>query len=190
MAWSQIVDLLKSNRNYWLVCAGLMVANLFFYLFFVAGEIEQISQLQKNYQTQRKNLTLMRKSQLRVANYVDSQKAWQAFLDTVENKITFPDRINELETLFRRHNLDPGGLKFKSEKVAGLPLVRFVSTIKTTGDYADLKALLNGIRELPGLFCIEGLAIDKNRKAGTLVLKMDIAAYFLDASRPTGPQKG
>jgi Tfp pilus assembly protein PilO len=69
-------------------------------------------------------------------------------------------------------------LSFQSEKVAGLPLVRFVSAIEVTGNYEDLKALLNGIRQLPGLFNIERLSIVKDRKASTLVMKMDLVAYF------------
>lgn len=189
MVWSQFLDLLKSHRNYWLLCAGLLAANLLFYIIFVAGEMEQIGQLQKNYQAQRQALAQRHKSQLQVARFNESQKAWQTFLDSVDTKITFPDRLGNLETLFRRHNLDPGGLTFKSEKVSGLPLVRFVSAIQTTGDYADLKALINGIRDLPGLFCIESISIDKNRQAGTLVLKMDLAAYFRDMAQPGGPQK-
>ncbi|MBL0714200.1 MAG: type 4a pilus biogenesis protein PilO [Desulfosarcina sp.] len=179
-SWSQFSDLLKANKRFWLVCAGLIVVNLIFYLFFVAGEFEQINQLQKSYQTRRQDLTEMRKLQLRAENYAESQKAWKAFLDRIENKINFPDRIEELTALFHRHNLDPGGLTFKSEKVAGLPLVRFVSAIETSGRYADLKTLLSGIQQLPGLFCIERLDIDKNRKASTLVLKMELAAYFND----------
>jgi Tfp pilus assembly protein PilO len=154
---------------------------LLFYLVFIAGEIEQIDQLQKRYQDKRKGLTEIRKLQRRASDYADSQKAWQIFRETAANKITFPDRLNDLEALFHRHNLDPSGMSFKSEKVAGLPLVRFVSAIEAAGNYADLKALLHGIRQLPGLFCIEGLSIDKNRQAGTLVVKMDLAAYFHDA---------
>jgi Tfp pilus assembly protein PilO len=181
MPWSQFLDLLKSHKNYWLLCLGLLVANLLFYLVFIAGEIEQIDQLQKRYQDKRKGLTEIRKLQRRASDYADSQKAWQIFRETAANKITFPDRLNDLEALFHRHNLDPSGMSFKSEKVAGLPLVRFVSAIEAAGNYADLKALLHGIRQLPGLFCIEGLSIDKNRQAGTLVVKMDLAAYFHDA---------
>lgn len=186
MPGSQMLDLLKAHKNYWLLCGGLLVANLLFYMLFIAGEIEQIDRLQQRHQAQRKSLTEIRQLQLRAANYADGQKAWQAFLETIGNKITFPDRLNDLETLFRRHNLNPSGLTFKSEKVAGLPLVRFVSAIKTEGNYADLKALLNGIRQLPGLFCIERLAINKNRKASTLVMQMNLAAYFRDAARTPG----
>jgi Tfp pilus assembly protein PilO len=178
MPWSQFFDLLKSHKNYWLLCLGLLAANLLFYLVFVAGEREQIHQLQKKYQRQRQDLTEMRLMQGRAEAYADSQKAKQAFLETVAGKISFPDRLHDLETLFRRHNLSPGGLSFQSEKVAGLPLVRFVSAIEVSGNYDDLKALLNGIRQLPGLFSIEGLSIVKDRKASTLVLKMDLVAYF------------
>jgi Tfp pilus assembly protein PilO len=184
MPWPQLLDLIKSHKNYWLLCLGLLLANLFFYLVFVAGEGEQIDQMQKRYQTKRKGLTEIRKLQLRAATYTESQSAWQRFQETTANKITFPDRLTDLEALFRRHRLNPSGMSFKSEKVADLQLVRFVTTIETTGNYADLKALLNGIRQLPGLFCIERLAIDKNRKAGTLVMKIDLAVYFNDTPRP------
>ena len=184
MPWSQLINLLQDHKHYWLLCLALLVANLVFYLMFIAGEIEQIDQLQKRHQTQRKSLTELRQLKLRAAYYAESQKAWQAFLETIGDKITFPDRLNDLETLFQRYNLNPGGLTFKSEKVGGLPLVRFVSSIKTEGNYADLKALLNGIRQFPGLFCIERLAIDKDRKASTLVMKVKLAVYFRDAPRP------
>ncbi len=181
MSWSQFLYLLKPHKRVWLLCAGLLLANLIFYFFFVAGEIEQINIKRKNYQAGRKELTAQRKLQLRARNYTESQKAWQTFLDSVDHKIRFPDRLNEVKLLFRRHDLDPGELAFKSEPVNGLPLVRFVSTIKTSGDYADLKALLNGIRQLPGLFYIAQLSIDKDRRAGLLVMKMEVAAYFNDA---------
>lgn len=174
------------HRKFWLLCAGLLLANLFFYLVVVTGEIKQINVLRQNYQTSRKALTEKRKLQQQARNYAESQKAWQTFLDSVDDKIRFPDRLNELKMLFRRHQLDPGDLAFKSEPVAGLPLVRFVSAIETSGDYADLKDLLNGIRRLPSLFYIERLSIDKDRQAGRLVLKIEVAAYFKDTPRENG----
>ena len=180
MPWSQLLDFLKMHKKFWLLCAGLLLANLIFYLVFVNGEIKQINVLRQSYQTTRKDLTEKRKLQRRARTYAENQKAWQAFLDRVDDKIRFPDRLNELKMLFRRHKLDPGELAFKSEPVAGLPLVRFVSAIETSGDYTDLKALLNGIRLMPGLFYIERLSIDKNLKAGRLVLKIEVAAYFKD----------
>ncbi len=190
MPWSQFYDLLKSHKNYWLLCAGFLILNLLFFLVFIADERDQINQLQTNYQTQRKNLTSMRKLQKQATRYAEHQKAWQAFVETIDDKITFPDRLDALEALFRRNNLEPGGLTFKSEKVAGLPLVRFVSAIDTAGDYGELKALLNGIRQLPGIFCIERLSIIKDRKAGTLVAKMELAAYFRDSTAEIDPRKG
>jgi Tfp pilus assembly protein PilO len=178
MIRSQIVDLLKSHKNYWLLCVAALAANLLFYIFFIAGEVGQITQLQKSYQTQRQDLKNLRQAQQRAQQFAANQKAKQTFLNTVANKITFPDRLQDLEALFRDHNLNPSGLSFKSEKVNGLPLVRFVSAIELAGNYADLKAVIGGIRQLPGLFNIERLTITKDRKAGTLVLKMSIAAYF------------
>ena len=184
MPWALLINLLKSHRNYWLLCVGLILINLLFYIFWVTGERDQINRLQTSYQTQRDSLKEIRKRQIEATRYNDHLKAWQQFVETVDNKIAFPDRLNALEALFRRNNLDPAGLRFKSERVAGLPLVRFVSAIEATGDYDNLKALLNGIRQIPGLFCIERLSITKNRKAGQLILKMELAAYFREAALP------
>ncbi len=184
MPWALFIDLLKSHRNYWVLCAGLVLINLFFYLFWVTGERDQINRLQQTYKTQRSSLKETQKRLLQAKRFADHQKAWQQFLEAIDNKIAFPERLNALEAIFRRNELDPAGLNFKSERVAGLPLVRFASTIETTGDYDSLKALLNGIRQIPGLFCIERLSITKNRKAGLLMLKMDLAAYFREAALP------
>ena len=186
MPWSQLIDWLKAHKKFWLLCGGLLLGNLIFHLVVVNSSIEQVNVLRKNYQDGRKALTEKRKLQRQARNYAESQKAWQTFLDAVDHKIHFPDRLNELKMLFRRHQLEPGELVFKSEPVAGLPLVRFVSAIETSGDYDNLKALLNGIRLLPGLFCIERLSIDKDRQAGTLVMKMEVAAYFNDTPREEG----
>ncbi len=190
MPWSQFYDLLKAHKNYWMLCAGFLALNLVFFLVFIADGRDQINQLQKSYQSQRKNLTAMRKQQKQAARYDEHQKAWQAFVETIDDKIAFPDRLNALEALFRRNNLEPGGLTFKSEKVNGLPLVRFVSVINTAGNYSDLKALLTGMRQLPGLFCIERLSIIKDREAGTLVAKMELAVYFRDSAAEIDPRKG
>ena len=186
LPWSQLVDWLKTHKKFWLLCGGLLVANLIFHLVFVNSEVAQVNALRKSYQTGRKALTEKRKAQQRALHFAESQKAWHAFLDGVDHKIHFPERLNELKRLFRRHQLDPGDLAFKSEPVSGLPLVRFVSAIETTGDYDDLKALLNGIRLLPGLFYIERLSIDKDRQAGILVMKLEVAAYFNDTPREKG----
>ena len=183
MSWSQLLDLLKRHQRFWLLCAGVLLANLVFYFAVVSSEFERIRDLRQDYQVIRKDLTAKRKLQQRARHYAENQEARQTFLDRVDDKIHFPDRLNALKMLFRRHRLDPGELAFKSEPVAGLPLVRFVSAIQTSGDYGDLKALLNGIRLMPGLFLIERLSIDKDRQAGTLVMKMDLAAYFRDTSR-------
>ena len=186
MPWSQLIDWLKAHKKFWLLCGGLLLANLIFHLVFVNKDIEQVNALRKSYQAGRKALTEKRKMQLQARHYAESQKAWQLFLDDVDHKIHFPDRLNELKMLFRRHQLNPGELVFNAEPVDGLPLVRFVSAIQTSGDYEDLKALLNGIRLLPGLFYIERLSIDKDRQAGTLVMKMEVAAYFNDTPREEG----
>ena len=106
MPWSQFYDLLKSHKNYWLLCAGFLILNLVFFLVFIADERDQINQLQKNYQTQRKNLTSLRKLQKQAARYAEHQKAWQNFVETIDDKIIFPDRLNALEALFRRNNRD------------------------------------------------------------------------------------
>ena len=186
MPWSQLFDWLKVRKKFWLLCGGLLLANLVFYFVFVNSDIEQVNVLRQSYQAGRKALTEKRKTQQRARNYAESQKAWQTFIDGVDHKIHFPDRLNELKMLFQRHQLNPGELVFNAEPVAGLPLVRFVSAIETSGDYDNLKALLNGIRRLPGLFHIERLSIDKDRQAGTLVMKMEVAAYFNDTPREEG----
>ena len=60
-------------------------------------------------------------------------------------------------------------------------MVRFVSNLRLMGPYPALKSVINGLQALPGLFCIDKLSIENAPDGQSLVMEMEISAYFRDA---------
>ena len=83
---------------------------------------------------------------------------------------------------WQRRGLELGfeRVALKADPLTPQGLWRYVTTLKLKGGYAELKSVLAGIRQLPGLFCIENLVI-KRVETGGLEMTLDLALYLKEA---------
>ena len=175
---SPLLDIIKSHHLFWMVCAGLFVVNLLFYLFFVTTESGKAAQLQTRFQAERKTVSELRKRQAAIEHFTALKASWNAFEETLPAKIQSPERIDQLKQILNRHRLTAEDLSFRSEPVSGAPLVRFSTTFETSGRYEAFKRFIGDLQTMPGLFCIHQLEIGQAGNGGSLEMTMALSAYF------------
>lgn len=175
---SRLFDIIKSHRLFWMVCAGLFLVNLLFYLFFVTTESGKTAQLQTRFQAERKKVSELRKRQAEIEHFAALQASWNAFEESLPNKMQSPERIEQLKQLLNRHQLVAGDLSFRAEPAAEENLVRFTTIFKTSGPYEALKRFIGGLQSMPGLFCIHQLELRQTKTGGPLEMTMTLSAYF------------
>lgn len=173
-----LLEIIKSHRLFGMVCGGLLLANLLFYLFFVTTESRNTARLQTRFQTERKQVSELRKHAAAVDHFQALQASWKAFEDHLPGKTASPERIDQLKRMLGRYNLRTADLAFRSEPVTGSALVRFTTTLQTSGAYGDLKQFIGSLQAMPGLFCIHQLELRKPENGGPLDMTMELSAYF------------
>ena len=173
-----LLDIVKSHRLFWMICGGLILANLLFYLFFVTTESRNTALLQTRFQAERKKVSELRKHAAAVDHFHALQASWKAFEDYLPNKIASPERIEQLKRTLGRYQLSTADFAFRSEPVTGGDLVRFATTLQTSGAYGDLKRFIGSLQAMPGLFCIHQLELRKPENGGPLEMTMELSAYF------------
>ena len=176
----RLIDIIKSYRPFWIVCGILLLGNILFYAFFVASGSNQTAQLQNRFQAERKKVSDLRKQQAAVREFQSMQEDWTAFEDLLPGKIAFPERIQQLKQMLNRYRLKSEDLSFKSDPAKEENLVRFTTTLRTSGEYDDFKHFIGDLQDMPGLFCIQRLDLRQPEGGKPLVMELELSAYFRD----------
>jgi Tfp pilus assembly protein PilO len=177
---NDLIDIIKTNRLFWIVCGALLLANILFYAIFVASGSSQTAQLQNRFQTERKKVMELRKQQAAIREFQSLQEAWTNFEALLPGKITFPERIQQLKQMLNRYRLHAEDLSFKSDADREKNLVRFTTTLRTSGEYGDFKHFIGDLQALPGLFCIQRLDLRQPEGGKPLEMELELSAYFRD----------
>ena len=182
-----LIDIVKAHRLFWVACGVLLLANILFYAFFVASGSSQSAQLQNRFQVERKKVSELRKQQAAFREFQSMQEAWSDFETLLPEKIAFPERIQQLKQMLNRYRLQSEDLSFKSDPVKEENLVRFTTTLRTSGEYGDFKLFIGDLQALPGLFCIQRLDLRQPEGGKPLEMEMELSAYFRDDRKAPKP---
>lgn len=177
---NRLIEIIGSYRLFWVVAGIVFLANILFYAFFVASGASQTTQLQSRFKAEREKVMDLRKQQAALQEFQSMQKAWTAFEDYLPGKIAFPERIQELKQMLNRYGLRSDDLSFRSDPVKEQNLVRFTTTLRTSGKYGDFKRFIGDLQAMPGLFCIHRLDIRQPENGGALEMELELSAYFRD----------
>jgi Tfp pilus assembly protein PilO len=183
----RLIDIIRSYRLFWIVCGVLFLANVFFYAVFVTAESGQTAQLQNRFQAERKKVSELRKQQAAIEEFHSMQQSWAAFEKSLPGKIQFPERIQQLKQILSRYQLTSEDLSFRSDPVKEENLVRFTTTFRTSGEYADFKHFIGDLQGMPGLFCIHRLDLRQPDGNKPLEMELELSAYFRDDNKPLKP---
>jgi Tfp pilus assembly protein PilO len=176
----RLFDIIRSYRVFWIICGVLLLANMLFYAVFIASGSGQTTQLQNRFQAERKKVMEMRKQQAAIQEFQSMQKAWTAFENFLPGKIAFPERIQQLRQMLNRYRLKSEDLSFRADPVKEQNLVRFTTTLRTSGEYEDFKRFIGDFQAIPGLFCIHQLDIRQPEGGKPLEMELGLSAYFRD----------
>lgn len=176
----RLIDILRSYRLFWIVCGVLFVVNMLFYAVFVASESRQVTALQNRFQAERKKVSEQRKQRAAVQAFRSMQANWTAFEELLPGKIQFPERVQQLKETLNRYQLGSEDLAFRSDPAKEENLVRFTTTLRTTGEYGDFKRFIGDLQAMPGLFCIHRLDVRRPEGDKPLEMELELSAYFRD----------
>jgi Tfp pilus assembly protein PilO len=179
----RLIDIIRSYRRFWIGCGLLFLANLLFYVFFVAAESSKTAQLQNRFKAERTKVSELRKRQAAIEEYQSMEKAWKAFEESLPAKIQFPERIQQLKEMLQRNRLTSEDLAFQSTPDKEGNLARFTTTLQTSGEYGDFKRFIGDLQGMPGLFCIHRLDFRQPEAGKQLEMELELAAYFRDDNK-------
>jgi Tfp pilus assembly protein PilO len=179
-----LIDIIKSQRLFWIICGGLLLVNLLFYLFFITTQSRQIAQLQARFQTERKRVSEMRLRQAARDQFQTLRASWEAFEAGLPGKTQSPERIQRLKQILNQYQLDTADLSFRSETLPEERLVRFTTAFQTSGSYEALKRFIGDLQSLQGLFCVHNLDLQQKESGTPIDMTMELSAYFSEQNEP------
>ena len=174
----RLIDVLKSYRLFWIICGGILFVNVLFYFFYIATESTQIAQLQKRYQAERKKVTEQRKLQAEIDRFKSMTQSWREFEQELPGEIEFPERIQQLKKILNRYRLTSDDLTFRSQPLKNDNLIRFSTTFRSQGRYADFKRFIGELQTMPGLFCMHRFEFRQPDGDKPLEMEVALSAYF------------
>ena len=183
----RLLDIIRSYRIFWIVCGVLLLVNILFYAVFIVSGSSQTTLLQNRFQAKRKEVMELRKQQAAIREFQSMQKAWTAFESFLPGKIAFPERIQQLRQMLNRYRLSAEDLSFRADPDEKQNLVRFTTTLRMSGEYADFKRFIGDLQALPGLFCIHRLEIRQPKDGKPLEMELELSAYFREGSEASKP---
>jgi len=184
---SRLFDMIGSYRLFWVVGGIVFLANILFYAFFVASGASHTTQLQNRFKAEREKVMELRKQQAAIQEFQSMQKAWTAFEDYLPGKIAFPERIQQLKQMLNRYGLRSEDLSFRSDPVKDQNLVRFTTTLRTSGEYGNFKRFIGDLQAMPGLFCINRLDLRQPENGSALEMELELSAYFRNDRKAPQP---
>lgn len=178
MEYRRFAQALRANRLFWLICGGLLILNLLFYIGFIKRQEGRIHQLQRVY-TEKRGAKVPARD-VRVESYLKAGEDVLAFRENLQVKTSFAESVKELYDLLRKRDLGVVKMTYQPEPVEALGGVwKYSTSFTVTGAYANLKGLLADIQNSPSLFCIENLSFtNKSKDAEQIDMGLKIGMYF------------
>jgi Tfp pilus assembly protein PilO len=171
-----LLTALRTYRTIWAGCALVVLLNLLLYGFFTRSQLRQAEALQSVYSARRQAVAQASRNVDRRQQFAQINESMEKFREYLPTKTMLPDQVEALEKTLTGGRLEFERVSLKAEPLAAQRLWRYVTTLRLKGNYTEMKNVLAGIRQLPGLFCIERLAMVK--KDAGLETTMDLALYL------------
>jgi Tfp pilus assembly protein PilO len=177
MNLTPLLTALRTYRTIWGGCALVVVLNLLLYVSFTRSQLQQVDALQTAYSARRQAVAQANRDTGRRQQFDRINESIEKFREYLPTKTMLPDQVAALENTLAGRRLEFERVSLKAEPLTAQRLWRYVTTLKLKGDYPEMKTVLAGIRQLPGLFCIERLVMEK-KDPGGLEMTMVLALYL------------
>jgi Tfp pilus assembly protein PilO len=166
-------------KFFWIACCLVLVANFAGYLLVIRNQRDNIDELHHKYIKIRKQSTQsVKKFEETTLQYLNVKKDLNTFTKMLPPVVTIADKARELATVIGKHNFTVNKMTFKPDKTSTLSLWKYTTSFKITGKYPELKVLLADIQNMPGLFCIENLVLNRIKEKELVDMTLRISTYF------------
>lgn len=179
MEFERFAAAARRNRFAWGFCLALLLLNVFFYVFYIRSQQQQVRELQVRYSRQRAELAQLSKT----AGGKELQARQEAVLEAFENrlpqKVAFTEKAAEIDQLLRKNGLRVEKMSFTPSEAKELALWEYATTLSVKGSYDGLKGFLADLQNSPSLFSIEKLSFEKDLEDnGPLEMTLSLATFF------------
>ena len=168
-------------KNYKIFCGSaiiILLLNCVLYLSLIKKQKEEISEFQQVYSQKRKT-GRSSPDYNKIGQYLAIRESIRTFKEYIPEASEFAESIKELDTVLHEPGLVTGKRIFKPTRIDTLSLWKYSTSFSVKGKYSKLKSLLANIQNLPGLFCIEKLALqNRSEKTEQVEMTLTISTYF------------
>lgn len=172
-----MVDLFRQYKVFIIITCILMGANIIFYFFAVSSSCEKIGELQETYIKKRKTGAINNNCKSR--RFYAALKSIDAFREQLPAATRFFERIGDLDDVFKKNRLSASKMIFKPVKSKKISIWRYSTSFTARGGYADLRKMLSDLQSLPGLFCIERIAlVNRSEDTEEIDMSLRLSTYF------------
>jgi Tfp pilus assembly protein PilO len=172
-----ILYILKNHKFFCGSVIIVLLLNSVLYLSLIKNQKEEISTLQQVYSQKRR--AGRSSPDYKISQYLAIRESILTFKEYIPEVSEFAESIKELDTVLHEPGLLAGKRIFKPTRIDTLSLWKYSTSFSVKGKYSNLKSLLANIQNLPGLFCIEKLALqNRSKKTEQMEMTLTIATYF------------
>ncbi|GBC59826.1 hypothetical protein DENIS_0767 [Desulfonema ishimotonii] len=166
MTSGQLKAAFRAYRVFWVVAAGVLLANILFYAIAVQEKVRETEALREAYMSKRKKTSVPVEADDKLRQYIGAKQALQAFRKMLPRNNRIREIENEVTALIGRNKLTADPPVFHSDGPGEMLLWCYRAELSVTGPYAGLKQFLADIQNSPRLYCIERLSL-QNRSGAT-----------------------
>jgi Tfp pilus assembly protein PilO len=178
MKADRIIKVIRFNKVFFWAVGFLLVVNCVFFVMTWNAERTKITELSAAYETKRKN-RMSENRDTGQARILRAKEDIRNFIETLPQRLAFPDMVREIFEALSRHGLTAGNMSYKPEDVGFENLIRYTTSFSVNGKYPALKAFLADIQNSKRLYCIENVSFTNQSKGEEMVdLNLKISFYL------------
>ncbi|MBN1102833.1 MAG: hypothetical protein JXL84_05390 [Deltaproteobacteria bacterium] len=172
------------------LAAGCILAVLILGIVLIRNaERNTLAELHALYDAERKSRMPDRRG-ASTARSLQTQEDIRRFLDSLPERLTFPETTVEIFQALQRRGLPTISMTYRPESIPLKGLTKYSTSFTVNGPYAALKGFLADIQNSKNLFCIEGITLTNQSKGEELVsLNIRLAFYLRQTMQAGTPNR-
>jgi Tfp pilus assembly protein PilO len=186
----RVAAALEAYRWAWVGCALLIGFGLMVHIAGVRPRVRRAEALQRTFMDGRRRLATVQRADSAVRRYLSTQKALQSFRRELPDEEAIGAMGAEIEGFAEARGIESDPIRFRSDGMGDLMLVRYVVELELRGAYPRLKEFLADLGNSPSLFCVEGFALEnRGGDAERAELRLVVATYARAGMRLLPPAR-
>lgn len=164
-------------------CVLLLAAGLAIWVWGVRPRAERATLLQREFLESRRRLADVDEADSAVRRYLSAKETLQAYRRELPDEGKLRDLAAEIDGFVAAHRISAEPVRFRSDRMGELMLLRYVADMELRAPYARLKGFLADLGNSPSLFCVERFAL-ANRGGDAELAELRLTAATYVRARP------